>query len=172
MDDDRVACLICGKWWQSLGHHVRHGHGISADEYRDRFGIRRSQSLANPAVRARFAASIAVTIAAGKLDSHFATNADRASDAAAKANAIKRSLRAQGVNVSPGAPCLSRDKIAAVVASVEGGTRVATAVKQAGISYSAYHAGLARFPDLKGRHNTARAGLPPMNRSSSSCYPG
>ena len=169
-DDDRVVCLICGKWWQSLGHHVRHGHGISADEYRDRFGIRRSQSLASPAVRARFAASIAVTIAAGKLDGHFATNADRAVIAAAKGDAMKRRLKAQGINASPGAPHLCRDTIAAVVAAIEAGARVATAVKRLGISYSAYHAGLARFPDLKGRHDAARGVAPRAAPSARSCY--
>jgi len=154
--DELVACLICGKWWRSLGHHVRHGHRISADEYRDRFGIRRSQSLASPVVRARFAASIAATIAAGKLDHHFAGNAARANAAAVKGAATIRQLRAQGINSSPGARHLLQETIAAVVAAIEAGAKVATAVKQAGISYSAYHAGLARFPDMKARHDAAR----------------
>lgn len=156
ISDELVACLICGKGWRSLGHHVRQGHGISADEYRDRFGIRRSQSLTSPMVRARFAASIAATIAAGKLDYHYAGNAARASAGAVKGAAVIRQLRARGIDPSPGAPHLPRETIGTVVKAVEAGAKVATAVKRAGIAYSAYHVGLARFPDMKARHDTAR----------------
>lgn len=35
---DRIQCLICGKWYKALVSHITM-HGISVDEYRDRFNI-------------------------------------------------------------------------------------------------------------------------------------
>lgn len=40
----RVCCHLCGRWYVSLGSHVR-THGHSADSYRDTLGLCRSRPL-------------------------------------------------------------------------------------------------------------------------------
>lgn len=40
----RVCCHLCGRWYVSLGSHVR-THGHSADSYRDTMGLCRSRPL-------------------------------------------------------------------------------------------------------------------------------
>ncbi|MGQ0718444.1 MAG: hypothetical protein ACT4NP_14260 [Pseudonocardiales bacterium] len=40
----RVCCHLCGRWYVSLGSHVR-AHGYTADSYRDAMGLCRSRSL-------------------------------------------------------------------------------------------------------------------------------
>ncbi len=40
----RVCCHLCGRWYVSLGSHVR-THGHTADSYRDTMGLCRSRSL-------------------------------------------------------------------------------------------------------------------------------
>ncbi len=42
----RVCCHLCGKWFTSLGSHVR-VHGYSADSYRAAMGLMRTRSLAS-----------------------------------------------------------------------------------------------------------------------------
>jgi len=125
---------------------------MSANEYRDRFGIRRTKPLTSTATRARFSASIATTIEAGKLEEHLAGNTDRASRAGLAGLAAKRALRAQGVDLPHGTAPTPRAVIENIVIAIEAGDLVATAVKRAGLAYSAYHANLLRFPDLKSRH--------------------
>ncbi|WP_282756352.1 MucR family transcriptional regulator [Desulfuromonas thiophila] len=43
---DKVYCMICGKGMTTLGRHLRMVHGMTPVEYRKKFGIPRSQSLA------------------------------------------------------------------------------------------------------------------------------
>ncbi len=40
----RVCCHLCGRWYVSLGSHVRK-HGHTADSYRDTMGLRRTRPL-------------------------------------------------------------------------------------------------------------------------------
>lgn len=159
-DDGLVECRLCGRRWRSLGHHLRKGHGIDADEYRDRFGIRRGEPLTSPATRARMSDAIGRTIAAGKLDGHYAGNAARASDAGAAGDLAKRRLRAAGVEFPHGTPRTLRRHIRLIVEAVEAGAGVATAVKASPISYTTLHAGLKRHPDLKARVEAAKRAGP------------
>ncbi|MBA2552459.1 MAG: MucR family transcriptional regulator, partial [Geodermatophilaceae bacterium] len=43
-DSDRVCCHLCGRWFRSLGSHVRR-HGLSAADYRQVMGLCRSRPL-------------------------------------------------------------------------------------------------------------------------------
>lgn len=142
----------------SLGHHIVRAHDMTVDDYRDRFGLARGEPLTSPATRARFVAAISATISDGKLDAHYAGNAGRASEAATIGAREYYVRRAEGLAEKKGAPSLPRAAIEAVVQQIEAGAKVATAVKRGSISYSAYHAGLARHPDLAARHEAARSG--------------
>ena len=52
-----IKCHVCGKWMQSVGHHVRQD-GVTPREYRRDFGLRLSSRLAAPlAVERRRVAS-------------------------------------------------------------------------------------------------------------------
>jgi hypothetical protein len=33
--DDMVRCHLCGFWWQSVGSHARHEHGLTAAASRE-----------------------------------------------------------------------------------------------------------------------------------------
>jgi ROS/MUCR transcriptional regulator protein len=50
-DDDgaRLQCHVCGQFRAGLALHVRRAHGLSPDEYRERYGLARGQSLYAPA---------------------------------------------------------------------------------------------------------------------------
>ncbi|MFK0191107.1 MucR family transcriptional regulator [Kitasatospora sp. NPDC090308] len=46
---DLVVCHVCGQGFRALGSHLR-SHGLSADEYRTRYGLRRLRSLSSRAL--------------------------------------------------------------------------------------------------------------------------
>ena len=154
-DEDWPTCMVCSQRFQSVGRHVRRAHGMSPDEYRDRFGIRRGVSLSGAASRARVGERMRRTIASGSLAPHYAGNAARALTAGLAGVAARETLRAGGTQMQLGNPH-PRATIADVVSTIEAGAKVSTAVKRAGISYSACHARLNRHPDLKARHYAAR----------------
>lgn len=64
---DRIVCLICGKHFRGVGHHVRLAHGITADDYKRRFGLPVGRGVATGDARAKWAASVSRTHAEGKL---------------------------------------------------------------------------------------------------------
>ena len=43
---DKIYCMICGKGMKTLSRHLKTSHDMTAAEYRKRFDIPRSQSLA------------------------------------------------------------------------------------------------------------------------------
>lgn len=46
---NQVFCMLCGKGMKTLGRHLRTAHDIKPSEYRKKFGIPRTQSLASKA---------------------------------------------------------------------------------------------------------------------------
>ncbi|MEO7193241.1 MAG: MucR family transcriptional regulator [Pseudonocardiaceae bacterium] len=48
-DTGRVCCHLCGRWFVSLGGHLR-THGHTADSYRETMGLCRSRPLVAPAL--------------------------------------------------------------------------------------------------------------------------
>lgn len=46
---NQVFCMLCGKGMKTLGRHLRTAHDIKPSDYRKKFGIPRSQSLASRA---------------------------------------------------------------------------------------------------------------------------
>jgi len=53
VEDDRLQCHLCGRWFVLLGAHAWHTHGLLAREYRRQFGLRASTALASASFRAR-----------------------------------------------------------------------------------------------------------------------
>jgi len=37
--DDKIQCLLCGKWFQRLPFHLKAIHAITSDEYREMYGL-------------------------------------------------------------------------------------------------------------------------------------
>lgn len=56
-DGDRAICEECGADWANLGAHAWRSHGLTADEYRARHGIRTSTPLLGKSTAARYAAA-------------------------------------------------------------------------------------------------------------------
>ena len=62
-DGDRAQCHECGRFFGHLGAHVRRGHGMSADSYREVHGLKATQGLIGPTLRrkrADFAAVVSI----------------------------------------------------------------------------------------------------------------
>jgi hypothetical protein len=64
---DRIPCLICGKPFRAVCHHARLAHGISARDYKLRFGLPVSQSVAVPQAREAWGAAIRKTREGGRI---------------------------------------------------------------------------------------------------------
>ena len=48
--EDKVECHICGKWFIYLAPHLRWKHNLTVDEYREDFGLNRTQPLCTPSL--------------------------------------------------------------------------------------------------------------------------
>jgi hypothetical protein len=49
----RVQCHICGKWFKQLGYHITRTEGLTTDEYKLRFGLRRGLGLISSDLKAK-----------------------------------------------------------------------------------------------------------------------
>jgi predicted transcriptional regulator len=59
-DGTQIQCHACGRWLGSLTYHIGKTHGLSADDYKERFGLARGASLISPhAAELQRAAAIA-----------------------------------------------------------------------------------------------------------------
>jgi hypothetical protein len=64
---DRIPCLICGKPFRAVCHHARIAHGISARDYKERFGLPVSRGVATPDARKAWGAAVRKTREAGRI---------------------------------------------------------------------------------------------------------
>lgn len=67
LSGDRVQCLICGKYFLAVCHHARLVHGISAADYKRRFGLPQGRGVISEQVRQKMSSSISRTRATGRL---------------------------------------------------------------------------------------------------------
>lgn len=51
-DGDKAQCHICGEFYGFLASHIRQAHGVWVDEYKAYFGLRLTQGLLGPTLRA------------------------------------------------------------------------------------------------------------------------
>jgi predicted transcriptional regulator len=58
LDDQRMCCGLCGRWFLALGGHLSRAHDWSADDYRAAFGLNAQRPLQAPAVSAAQANSL------------------------------------------------------------------------------------------------------------------
>lgn len=47
LSGDKIQCLLCGKMYRSLGHHVFKIHNIDSDAYKERYGLPYDRGLAS-----------------------------------------------------------------------------------------------------------------------------
>jgi predicted transcriptional regulator len=55
---DLITCLLCGKSFQTLARHLRMIHGVSGDQYRERYGLPFRLGLASAKARAEHSARL------------------------------------------------------------------------------------------------------------------
>lgn len=58
-DGAKLQCHLCGELYANLGTHIRKGHKLTNDEYRDRFELSKSTRLISPEVREKYVAAYA-----------------------------------------------------------------------------------------------------------------
>lgn len=54
-DGEYTLCHICGKWYKALACHVWRTHEWTPDEYREEYGLNKSQPLCSPELSERYA---------------------------------------------------------------------------------------------------------------------
>ncbi len=165
LGEDRLACLICGRRLTVLPAHLKAQHGLSADDYRVRFGIPFSYGLAGEEFRRKAQARMLQLRAAGVI------TGPEPDQAAAKLQAGRKRPRT--------APALRRDNVEKLmrvhgrrapwrakdfeefVHRVEGGRSVAAVGRDADMpSRQTLFKYLACHPELKARYDRVRQGQP------------
>jgi len=159
--EDRLVCLLCGHTFRSVGHHIARAHGVSVEEYQDRYGIPRGRGLVGAETRKAFATSVRATHAAGTLRPHVEALAAAAGQHGGASATTKRAILAAGIRDPWRSMRLPAHKVAKVLLLAEAGLTLSTAVRRVGISWSGFHAAaareaalaerLARLPIRKGR---------------------
>lgn len=144
---DLRTCLICGKHFRSVGHHVRAAHGISARDYRDMHGIPRIRKLTTPEVSEMFRAQARER---GLGTDHDALRA-MAREANARSGEVIADLVAAGRRWS-GHNAIPRDQLEALIARSEAGERPYQVARDIGLSWSGLHGALKRHPRLLARY--------------------
>jgi DNA-binding CsgD family transcriptional regulator len=64
---DRLQCLLCGRDFRGLGHHIIRGHNIYIDDYREQFGLPWSKGLDGKSLKELKGNVIRKTRRAGKM---------------------------------------------------------------------------------------------------------
>jgi predicted transcriptional regulator len=79
LSGDSVQCLICGRRFNGLHMHLKFKHGITDDDYRQRYGIPLSRSLTSVTYRAKATAGQAATVACANCGDEVVTSKYHAS---------------------------------------------------------------------------------------------
>lgn len=61
----QIQCLECGKWFKSLATHIPRIHGMSHDDYRQKWGIPKRFALAGTATREKLSEQLKEAISKG-----------------------------------------------------------------------------------------------------------
>lgn len=78
----KIQCLECGRWFKSLATHLPRIHGMSHDDYREKWGIPRRYALSGTATRETLSRQIRDQIESGRLTyDHLPGAVDAARDA-------------------------------------------------------------------------------------------
>lgn len=99
--DEGVLCYECGKRFRHLGTHLPGAHGMRAVDYKDLYGIPRTQSLAATQLReANRDRALRLNLAAG-LDGHRDATAGAAARTVGSLEAASRTHRQRGLDSRP-----------------------------------------------------------------------
>jgi predicted transcriptional regulator len=79
LSGEAIECLICGRRFNGLHMHLKFKHGITDDDYRQRYGIPLSRSLTSVTYRAKATATLAATVACVNCGDEVATSKYHAS---------------------------------------------------------------------------------------------
>jgi hypothetical protein len=60
--DYKIQCLLCGKWYKALGHHVVRIHDTTPDEYREMFGMPYGYGLVSKTTKNNYSVSVKARI--------------------------------------------------------------------------------------------------------------
>ena len=161
LDEDRLPCLICGRRLTVLAAHLKASHGLTADDYRVRFGIPFSYGLAGRGFRAQAQARMLELRARGAITGpepeevvprlRAGTKRPRTSPAIRNAN-VEKLMRVHGRR----APWQARD-FEEFVRRVESGRSVAAVGRDSDMpSRQTLFKYLASHPLLKARYDRVR----------------
>ncbi|MGO3056963.1 MAG: MucR family transcriptional regulator [Halomonas sp.] len=82
----QIQCLECGQWFKSLATHLPRTHGISHNDYRQKWGIPKRFALAGTATREKLSEQMHSYIESGRLTyDHLDTAVDAARTAGRRA---------------------------------------------------------------------------------------
>lgn len=99
-NESGVLCYECGRRFQNLGVHVSQAHDMSAREYKDRYGIPRSRSLASRRLReANRDRALRMDLASG-LDGHRDGRAGAAARTRGSLESLSRTGRQAGLDAA------------------------------------------------------------------------
>ncbi|AWB20853.1 hypothetical protein DA075_07950 [Methylobacterium currus] len=155
LSGDRLKCLLCGKAFRGLGHHLPRAHGVSVEAYQDALGLPRSRGLVGSDTRARFSASVTKTREAGKLEEaqrSLVVGAQEASRASARVERRpyhRAMMREHALALSGRETPITDDEVTAVIRHVEAGATAYRACREVGISHTAFYAAMRSRPDLR-----------------------
>ena len=165
LDEDRLPCLICGRRLTVLAAHLRACHGLTADDYRIRFGIPFSYGLAGRSFRRQARARMLDLRAKGAITGpepdqavpRLRSGHRRAgSSPAVRNDNVAKLMRVHGRR-APWRPEDFED----FVRRVEGGRSVAAVARDSDMpSRQTLFKYLARHPQLKARYDRVRQAQP------------
>lgn len=94
LSGDTIICLLCGRRYRGVGHHVVRAHDITIDEYKDRFGIPHTRSLVGESTRSAMSITTSQQHKDGVLKEHVKRLASQSSRAGRAGAEIKKVVRA------------------------------------------------------------------------------
>lgn len=90
-----IQCLECGKWFKSLATHLPRIHGMSHDDYRQKWGIPKRFALAGTATREKLSEQMHGYIETGRLTHDHLDSAVEAARAAGRGQKAPVDLKRQ-----------------------------------------------------------------------------
>lgn len=96
---EKIQCLECDKWFAFLGNHLRRAHGLTNEEYRERYGLPAMTALAGQAYRRAHREKLQRMQADGTIDySHLPAATAKAANADKPKNGVAKTAHAEMVS--------------------------------------------------------------------------
>ena len=153
-----VQCLLCQKWFSSVGHHVAKKHGISARDYKLHFGLRLTVGIMSENTQAKFSQKAHSDHDLGRMKASVSRLSAGASLANIKAKYAFTEIQHEK-NRTLGRKLIDRRHlIEEVIRRIENGDRIAIACRTTqGLTWDTFHRHIKFHKDLMIRYNKIRA---------------